>query len=397
MEDNRLFYDMSLESIPYYYNLHIQEMNYEFIESLYNKGLLELNESNIEYIHEAVADWYNKWRRATVTIIKSTVKQFSNYAMTVDMKYKPFLDENRDLFFKQTSYKNKSQISIKGKSYPELSAAIKRIGIPLTQSINGIDLNRVEVGNTDGGSKNMWLKRLLIPSYNGAGSFAKFAKDYFYGSDTKESLSGNRIQQVLPLAYNFCYNMNRTVRILKDEGNAIASFIDKDPVTGERGHTTKSEVDLNKLQDKLPNMKASTNPYQNTPNLNKPTTEAVTSPNVPSASNSMNSPNVDSATITQGGSLQQGKSTTNSPKETTDKSSDNNDRGNIPQVKVDDKTAATLKKQQVACNIMKDAFNAKATAIGMIYRDCLQLLQTHVMNVKGINPNNNTIKQNTKK
>ena len=56
MEDNRLFYDMSLESIPYYYNLHIQEMNYEFIESLYNKGLLELNESNIEYIHEAVAD-----------------------------------------------------------------------------------------------------------------------------------------------------------------------------------------------------------------------------------------------------------------------------------------------------------------------------------------------------
>ena len=296
MEDNRLFYDMSLESIPYYYNLHIQEMNYEFIESLYNKGLLELNESNIEYIHEAVADWYNKWRRATVTIIKSTIKQFSNYAMTVDMKYKPFLDENRDLFFKQTSYKNKSQISIKGKSYPELSAAIKRIGIPLTQSINGIDLNRVEVGNTDGGSKNMWLKRLLIPSYNGAGSFAKFAKDYFYGSDTKESLSGNRIQQVLPLAYNFCYNMNRTVRILKDEGNAIVSFIDKDPVTGERGYTTKSEVDLNKLQDKLPNMKASTNPYQNTPNLNKPTTEAVTSPNVPSASNSMNSPNVNSAT-----------------------------------------------------------------------------------------------------
>ena len=71
--------------------------------------------------------------------------------------------------------------------------------------------------------------------------------------------------------------------------------------------------------------------------------------------------------------------------------------GNIPQVKVDDKTAATLKKQQIACNIMKDAFNAKATAIGMIYRDCLQLLQTHVMNVKGINPNNNTVEQNTKK
>lgn len=395
MEDDKLYYDMSLESIPYYYNLHIQEMNYDFIEELYNKGLLELNESNIYYIHEAVADWYNKWRRTTVTIIKSTVKQFSNYALGVDMKFKPFLDENRDLFFRQTSYKNKSQTTVKFKSYPELTAAVKRISIPLTQSINGIDLSRVEVGKD--GTNNMWLKRVLIPSYNGSSSFVKYAKDYFYGNDTKESITGNRIQQILPIAYNFCYNINRTIRVLKDEGNAIISFIDKDPVTGERGHTTKAEVDLSKAQDNQPNQKASTNPFNNTPNLNKPANEAVTSPNVPSADSSTNSPSVDSATITQGGTLQQGKSSTNTPKETNDKTMDDkNDRGNIPQVKLDNESAARLKKQQIACNIMKDAFNAKATAIGMLYRDCLQLLQLHVMNVKGINPKDNNQQQNLK-
>jgi hypothetical protein len=60
-----------------------------------------------------------------------------------------------------------------------------------------------------------------------------------------------------------------------------------------------------------------------------------------------------------------------------------------------DNTSLAIAKHRAVCEIVEDCFNAKITAMGMIYRDFMFIMRNHVASYKGPNEGNLVGQQRT--
>jgi len=204
------------------------------------------------------------------------------------------------------------------------------------------------------------------------------------------------IQQLLPSAFQYCYNYNRNAYANQADLNGIISFINKDPLTNQQ--QTQAATAQQAQQASQPNGMASTNPVANTAvnasveaeyffnryGLQEVEQTTVTNVNRPIApARSVN-------TAQQSNQTQQAY-TQNRVDTTTNQQNQNTQQSEEDKVKKQEqakekmaKSAALLlaKKKQAAVELVRDAFNAKLTAMGLIYRDFINIMSNHVMSYK---------------
>ena len=72
----------------------------------------------------------------------------------------------------------------------------------------------------------------------------------------------------------------------------------------------------------------------------------------------------------------------NQIKDTNKEKVDTNQLNNKPKIDNTDTHQISSKRKQIACDILQDAYNAKITAMGLIYRDFINIMKNHVSNYK---------------
>ena len=396
-------------------------LNNDFLD--YDPRLVDLRnkylaEASLLYYHTilseagqtAAADnqWYIKWKGETVALLKNNFAQYRNYANQQITKYNGWLRNNRE-FFDTTKYPVDKSCNIN--NAPNYKAAMMRIKEPITNALNGLNLSRIEVPDDNDGveNDNRWFMKFLIKTYNGDGNdFTKFAKSYYYGEDSKNNLTPQEVGAMMTNIYNYCLNYMQTIHLLENQLQAIITYINRDPVTGQQQTSNDAETQLNNLNrnQQNPNQVASTNPVANAMNqaqqqqiqhaaadyllmreafivldefTNAPTTSSPSAVNSVQQSSNTNTPN--SSPQVQGSV---GNNRTVNPTQPSNKAQQTQQKQNpkgTPVAQVNQKLLV-MKKKQVACDLIKDCFHAKVTASGMIYKDFITLLQTHIATVQ---------------
>lgn len=371
MED--IMYDPILEQFRYDYYLRAAIMNEQFNE-WYNRMNGIYTE---EPLLEASQEWYNEWKITYISGIKANLSRFRLYLKSQNGKNSRWLAENKNLMLDYHKYPPKNNESIK--SAPNFRVAISRLNKPISSSLNGINLSRVILNqgkSSDNDRVNMWVKKLMIPEYDASkGTFVSFAKDYYCGNDSKVKISVGSIPQVLEMGFNYCFNFNTMLRAIQVESNGIISYINNDPLSGNQEQPT-SIVNNSPQQGGM----ASTNPNINANNtpvnaaydqyasfmkefFNEDITQSNQASTSPTANTNYNTNVVKS----------------NNPIKS--KISTMMNKSNNP-TKKDDKIKESdiYKKKRFVCDIIRDALNAKMTAYGVLYKNFMDILQTHVNN-----------------
>ena len=120
------------------------------LAGLRDKYLLEISQFITEHVlteeqqQTAVADntWYIKWRGEAVALVKNNFAQFKNYAQIQIQKYNTWLKDNRQ-YFDLNRYPVDSACRLN--RAPNYKAALLRLKEPITSAMNGIELNRIQV------------------------------------------------------------------------------------------------------------------------------------------------------------------------------------------------------------------------------------------------------------
>lgn len=360
------FYDMTIEQLRYDYNLKIAELNEEFHQ------WIAMMENKDGVLLEASQEWYNEWKITYISGIKANLSRFELYLKSQNGKNQRWLAENKNMILDYHKYPPKSNEAIK--SAPNYKIAIARLNKPLSSSLNGINLHRITLnqGKDNDNRNNLWIKKLLIPEYNdNNGTFVSFAKNYFYGNDNKVKISVGNIPQVLEMAFNYCFNFNTILKSMQVESNGLISYINNDPMTGNQEQPTNTQPNSTPQQGGI----ASTNPNVNAGNtpvnaaydrytefMKEYFNEAVPTTNTTTTSPSANPISKNNNVIHPN----------NPVKSKINKIMNKNNK--------DDKIKESdiYKKKRYVCDIVKDAFNAKMTAYGYVYRDFINIMQTHV-------------------
>lgn len=380
------------------------------LAGLRDKYLLEISQFMTEQLlteeqqQTSVADntWYIKWRGEAVALVKNNFAQFKNYAQIQIQKYNTWLKDNRQ-YFDINKYPVDSACRLN--RAPNYKAALLRLKEPITSAMNGIDLKRIQVpdanangsqaqGNgrttADPSANNVWFMKFMIKSYNGDGSdFTKYAKNYYYGGEgQKRNMNENQIASMMSIMYNYCFNYAQTVTNLENQLNSLVMFINKDPVSGQQQSSASAQTEyqnLQRAQGGTTNTVASTNPQNNaqypqtvqhaSAHMNRGwLLEYNMAATMPTASASGNTATASSATGTISQSVNGQTVNQSNPQQQTKQT---NDPNGTPKVQINEKLLS-MKKKQIACDLLKDCFQAKVTASGMIYRDFIVMLQTHV-------------------
>lgn len=384
-----VMYDPIMESLRYDYLMKLSIMNEEF-----QQYIDRLQGKDDGVLLEASQEWYNEWKITYISGIKANLSRFQLYLKSQNGKYSKWLAENKSIILDYNKYPPKNKEAIK--SAPNYKLAIARLNKPITSSLNGINLNRVVLDQgEDKNRSNLWIKKLLIPEYNdNEGTFVSFAKDYYCGNDNKVKISLGSIPQVLEMAFNYCFNFNTILRATNVEANGLISYINNDPLTGQQNQPNTNQPNSTPQQGGI----ASTNPNVNAGNTpvnaaydqyslfmkeffnediaqsnqaNQASTSPTTNP-VSKNNNVIKSNNPVKSKISK----------------VMNKNNDATDKDN--KIKESD----IYKKKRYVCDIVKDAFNAKMTAYGIIYKNFMDILQTHVNEYsKNTNANTNQQKQ----
>lgn len=364
-----------------------------------------------DYIDTVLQEMINvnttQWRDQLSTLIKSNLMKFRTFATGQINKNSRWLQQNRVIILNQNRYPVKETLHIN--NCPNYDDAITRLNKPVGGSLASLDLSRIQSqkesnGTTknNGNKSNLWLKKLFVDTYDGSSSFDTYAKDYYHGETKKIDMRADDIQELLPKAFTFVSNYNATIKKFEVEARDIISYINKNPITGQND-TAPTQTDLQMIKSAQGNNqnatvgKASTNANSN---LNADTDynifmneyfndiiiEANNQADIAATAPTIG--NTDTAEQTSGSTKSQ-SSTTNKNNDNKMKiengDSDDNDKNE------ENNESEIYDKKRIACNIIKDAYNAKITAAGMVYRDLLHILQSHVgtyknqLNNKNIN------------
>lgn len=398
--------------------MNIAIQNEEFKQWLIENGYVTLSE-------ETQSQGYLKWKQATATGMKATLDKFLSYSNKQINKNRQFLEQNKEMILNSKKYPVQGSTVIQ--NAPVYDQALQRISRPVSNGLIGINLEKVEITGeqenqvsmgeaqvqqqAQGGTvsqatansqqttteaDNLWLKKMLVPGYSGKVSFTEGAKAYFYGSDSRVNMNIKAVQQLLPKAYQYCYNYNRNAHSTQTDLNGIISFINKDPLTNQQ--QTQAATAQQAQQAGQTNGMASTNPTANTAvnaaveaeyffnryglqEVDQATVSTVNRPIAPARSvNNSQQTNQTQQAYTQN----RVDTTTNQQGQNTKQQDDANTKKNEKAKEKQAKSQAQLlaKKKQAAVELVRDAFNAKLTAMGLVYRDFINIMTNHVNSYK---------------
>lgn len=421
VDKTNLEYDPIIDGIIQEAMIDIAMQNEEFKQWLIENGYVTLSE-------ETQSQGYLKWKQATATGMKATLDKFLAYSNKQINKNRAFLEQNKEMILNSKKYPVKGSTVIQ--NAPLYDQAIQRISRPVSNGLIGINLEKVEVSGqqenqvsmgeaqvqqqpqqAQGGTvsqatansqqtttegENLWLKKMLVPGYNGKVSFTEGAKAYFYGSDSRTNMNIKMVQQLLPKAYQYCYNYNRNAHSTQTDLNGIISFINKDPLTNQQ--QTQAATAQQAQQAGQTNGMASTNPTANTAvnasveaeyffnryglqEVDQATVSTVNRPIAPARSvNTAQQSNQTKQSYTQN----RVDTTTNQQDQNNQQSEDDKAKKNEKAKEKQAKSQAQLlaKKKQAAVELVRDAFNAKLTAMGLVYRDFIKIMNNHVMSYR---------------
>lgn len=356
-------FDPIEEWIEYRGLQEIAEIDYEFKEWL---------EENNYYIAEAAADSsqaHQQWKINTTNKLKSTVMRFGQFSLQQIAKDSRLLQAGKAIVLNAKQFPPKENLYMK--SAPNYAAALSRVSAPITTHLNSIDLTQVDT-NGKNPKSNIQIKKTILPSYDGKSEFTKYAKNYFYGGEGKRADMGpQECAMLLPLAYQFCVTYETRVKGLQTEIAALISYISRDPQDGSL--KAEHESDIKKLQA----MKQQ--------NAMQTQGQASTNPNVNAMGGQMKPVNADTnyeyfmryyftedTPITQQPTISGNKPAPLNP--TQSKS---------PAGAPVNTKALSYKKHQTAVDVAIDAFNAKISALSMLYHDFIYLLRAHIASYKG--------------
>ena len=329
---------------------------------------------NKEILENTQINWYLKWKDRIINSLKTNTDNFLKYANQQIKENGSFLEQNREVILNSGKYPANFKNPIK--NAPNYQEAIRRLSRPVSNSLSGLNLNKIEIQdnqvsiydtNDNTTESNVWFRKLIIPIYDGKNSFIETAKAYFYGSEKRYNLNIQEIQRILSIGFKFCYNYNRTSKSINTDLMNLISFINRNPVSGiQQNPTTVSDLQAIKNNQYNNSLKASTNPNRNV--IHADTDYSYFMSNY--FGDILNEDQIEKIKIQ------------NQIKDTNKEKVDVNQLNNKPKIDNTNTNQITSKRKQIACDILQDAYNAKITAMGLIYRDFINIMKNHVSNYK---------------
>ena len=329
---------------------------------------------NKEILENTQINWYLKWKDRIINSLKTNTDNFLKYTNQQIKENGSFLEQNREVILNSGKYPANFKNPIK--NAPNYQEAIRRLSRPVSNSLSGLNLNKIEIQdnqvsihdtNDNTTESNVWFRKLIIPIYDGKNSFIKTAKAYFYGSEKRYNLNIQEIQRILSIGFKFCYNYNRTSKSINTDLMNLISFINRNPVSGiQQNPTTVSDLQAIKNNQYNNSLKASTNPNRNV--IHADTDYSYFMSNY--FGDILNEDQIEKIKIQ------------NQIKDTNKENVDTNQLNNKPKIDNTNTNQISSKRKQIACDILQDAYNAKITAMGLIYRDFINIMKNHVSNYK---------------
>lgn len=328
----------------------------------------------LNLLEDAQNNWYLKWKDKIISSLKTNTDNFLKYTNQQIKENMSFLEQNREVILNSGKYPANFKNPIK--NAPNYQEAIRRLSRPVSNSLSGLNLNKIEIQdnqvsiydtNDNTTESNVWFKKLIIPIYDGKNSFIETAKAYFYGSEKRYNLNIQEIQRILSIGFKFCYNYNRTSKSINTDLMNLISFINRNPVSGlQQNPTTVSDLQAIKNNQYNNSLKASTNPNRNV--IHADTDYSYFMSNY--FGDILNEDQIEKIKIQ------------NQIKDTNKEKVDTNQLNNKPKIDNTNTNQIASKRKQIACDILQDAYNAKITAMGLIYRDFINIMKNHVYNYK---------------
>lgn len=347
----------------------------EFLEWLYNN----------RKINEDASGSNDQWRMDNINSIQQSLNTFKKYITDQANQNSSWLSKNNDIILNANKYPVRNGANIK--RAPDYKSAINRIKTPISTNLSGIDLKRIELPNQDPTQpkqndqqlmrQNLWLKKMFISTYNGETEFQDFAKIYYYGKDKVHDISTQELQQFLPSAYNFCNSINTFIKSLETDIHGYINYINRNPITGNTENPiTQTQINNN-------NMNTAVN-KSNTANMATGNATSNTSLNADTDFtlfyNKYFGDLLSEADTTQlqqqNTGNQQQKISNVKPKMTFDNKNTSGQNGQ--KQNGEDSDTTIWNKKKLVCNLVRQILSTKMTVSGMIYRDMMSFMQTHV-------------------
>lgn len=355
----------------------------EFLEWLYNN----------RKINEDTSSSNDQWRMDNINSIQQSLNTFKKYITDQANQNSSWLSKNNDIILNANKYPVRNGANIK--QAPDYKSAINRIKTPISTNLSGIDLKRIELPNQDPTQpkqndqqlmrQNLWLKKMFISTYNGETEFQDFAKIYYYGKDKVHDISTQELQQFLPSAYNFCNSINTFIKSLETDIHGYINYINRNPITGNTENPiTQTQINNN-------NMNTAVN-KSNTANMATGNATSNTSLNADTDFtlfynkyfgefyNKYFGDSLSEADATQpqqqNATNQQQQSSNAKPKMTFDNKNTSGQNGQ--KQNGEDSDTTVWNKKKLVCNLVRQILSTKMTVSGMIYRDMMSFMQTHV-------------------
>lgn len=369
----------------------LSEMNMidsEFMEWLYENKMLDEDTFN-----EESSDSNDQWRMDNINSIQQSLNTFKKYITDQANQNSSWLSKNNDIILNANKYPVRNGANIK--QAPDYKSAINRIKTPISTNLSGIDLKRIELPNQDPTQpkqndqqlmrQNLWLKKMFISTYNGETEFQDFAKIYYYGKDKVHDISTQELQQFLPSAYNFCNSINTFIKSLETDIHGYINYINRNPITGNTENPiTQTQINNN-------NMNTAVN-KSNTANMATGNATSNTSLNADTDFtlfynkyfgefyNKYFGDSLSEADATQpqqqNATNQQQQTSNAKPKMTFDNKNTSGQNGQ--KQNGEDSDTTVWNKKKLVCNLVRQILSTKMTVSGMIYRDMMSFMQTHV-------------------
>lgn len=369
------YFNPIVENILVNTQLELNWINEQFKFWLTENDFVILNESDTS------ANWYANQKTHIINNINVGIQNMNNFIQKQSQKNANKLNVYREYILNIKKYPLKPQ------SVPEsctnYKLALQRIDTPVTKNLSGIDLSKID--SEESQDKNMWLKNYLIPIYKG-GNFIQIAKNYYYGLDNGKRIRMNiqQMSEILQYAFQFCNLITNRMQSYTTEGKAIINFINTDPNTAQVNRDSISDLQKIALATKRNAMtdKAGTNPYQN---IGQQPTRPV---NANTDYSIFEYEYFKDILLEKEETQQQ-----NIPQQQTQNTQQNNSQMQNKQKENPNGTpvnssSLAYRKKQVMCEIIKDCFNAKLSALGLLYRDFIYLMDQHVNSYKQVSKTN---------
>lgn len=361
----------------------LSEMNMidsEFMEWLYENKMLDEDTFN-----EESSDSNDQWRMDNINSIQQSLNTFKKYITDQANQNSSWLSKNNDIILNANKYPVRNGANIK--QAPDYKSAINRIKTPISTNLSGIDLKRIELPNQDPTQpkqndqqlmrQNLWLKKMFISTYNGETEFQDFAKIYYYGKDKVHDISTQELQQFLPSAYNFCNSINTFIKSLETDIHGYINYINRNPITGNTENPiTQTQINNNNMNNAVNK--------SNTANMATGNATSNTSLNADTDFTLFYNKyfgdllsEADATQPQQQNATNQQQQTSNAkPKMTFDNKNTSGQNGQ--KQNGEDSDTTIWNKKKLVCNLVRQILSTKMTVSGMIYRDMMSFMQTHV-------------------